>query len=116
MTLCAWLYPESEVEEVGHIEVVYSDGTVEPYTEYGLDAACQRSELVEASEDHISNLFNAPNATAYIDNIALYREGEYEWYAITVGHEGMCMIRDDILMKDLLSGGLDASFDPPDWW
>lgn len=116
MVLCAWLYPESEVDEIGDIAVVYSDSTVEPYTEYGLDAACQRTELVEASEDHIHDLFNAPDATRAIDNIALYREGEYEWYAVTLGHDGMCLIRDDILMKDLLSDGLAASFDPPDWW
>ena len=116
LALCAWLYPESEVEEIGDIAVVYSDSTVEPYTEYGLDAACQRTELVEANEDHIQDLFNDSDGTRAIDNIALYREGEYEWYAVMLNHEGICLIRDDILMKDLLSGGLNASFDPPDWW
>ncbi len=46
----------------------------------------------------------------------LVRPGELEWMAAAIPHEGMVLVRDDTLLKDLAAAGVQAQSEPPEWW
>src|SRR5690606_5086966 len=114
--LCAWLYPESRRNTLAGFTVVPHQG-FQPVTTYADGTIPSRTELAPATEN-VLIAFSESNSEvkAHCDSITLYIDGQSNWYASTVGHEGMCLVQDDKYLSQLQNAGFNVSTQPPDWW
>lgn len=112
---CAWLYPESKAESIAGWRVQKSD--LEAVTTYGDNSAPSHTELVNCNEDVIESVSQAKkDIVAQCDSLVLYKLGNKQWFTAVVGHEGMCLVRDDALSITLERGGFKVSSEAPSWW
>jgi len=116
MLLCAWLYADEVRTHIGGIPVEYNDSKLEQVSSYNEAADTRRTEVVEATEENIASLHQHMHKLGGIDSIALYIPGEPGWEVAVIGHEHMCIVRDDRYLKMLLRAGFDASENAPEWW
>lgn len=114
-SICAWLYPESKAKTIAGYDLMnsnlepvttYSDGTISKHTQPVICTPSALESFAEAKNKLVKN----------VDSLILYREGETEWFAATIGHEGMCLIRDKDLYSYVLESGFNASLEAPSWW
>jgi hypothetical protein len=115
--ICAWLYPESKVRELAGHEVTSNPSSLTPATEYE-DGHKPRCTAPTAASSAAINSFAGSHAALKknCDSLALYKINESSWLAVTIGHEGMCLIQDNSLLNSLIKAGYAASTDAPDWW
>ncbi|MDO3386607.1 hypothetical protein QWI17_12240 [Gilvimarinus sp. SDUM040013] len=115
--LVIWLYPESRIRHLAgalvsknHVNFVpittYEDRT-EPRCTSSLPA---HSNSILALKTFISKLERNS------DSIALYPAGEKDWSACSVGHEGVCLVKNERLLFKIQSAGFTASLTAPSWW
>jgi len=116
MLLCAWLYPDEVRDHIGGIAVEYNDLKLEQVSSYNEAADTRRTELVDATAENIESLHKHMNKVGGIDSLALYADGESDWEVAVIGHESLCIIRDERYLKMLLRAGFDASENAPEWW
>ncbi|HEY7884779.1 MAG TPA: hypothetical protein VIC08_07500 [Cellvibrionaceae bacterium] len=114
--LCAWLYPESQRNTLAGFMVVPHQG-FKPVTTYEDGIIPSRTELIQATESTLSAFRESKSEIqAHCDSITLYIDGQFNWHAATVGHEGMCLVQDDRYLSQLQNAGFNVSTQPPDWW
>jgi hypothetical protein len=115
--ICAWLYPESNVEEVAGFKVLSNKSLIEPITTYANGFLPHHTELVLVTKEIIKSFSSSKSELeANCDSLALYKPGATYWAAATVGHEGMCLVRQTDLLSSLVCSGFKASKDAPVWW
>lgn len=114
--LCLWLFPESDENAVAGYEVTPAQG-LEPVTTYGDGTVPSRTQLIPASEEAFSALLaHEAQIKASCDSIALYSGSQASWYAATVGHEGMCIVREETSLSSLEKQGFNVLTKAPEWW
>jgi hypothetical protein len=114
--LCLWLFPESQENTIAGYEVVPAQG-LEPITTYGNGTIPVRTQLVPVSEEVFSALLaHEAEVKEKCDSITLYFGSEPSWYAATVGHEGMCIAREQDHLSRLKEKGFNVSTKAPEWW
>ena len=117
LMICAWLYPESKVSHLAGFKVSTGESGLVAVTSYQNGFRPRHTELVSASPAHISTLRDAAvELKDNCDSLALYKENEQSWYAVTIGHEGMCLIQSPSLLQELVLAGFNTSEKPPSWW
>lgn len=116
VSLCLWLLPESQEKVVAGYEVIPAQG-LEPVTTYEDGMVPSRTQLVPASEAAFSALLaQESQVKESCDSIALYSGSHPSWFAATVGHEGMCISREDTSLSTLEKHGFHVSTKAPEWW
>lgn len=115
LNICGWLFPESNEKMVLGNPVVRSE--LEAVTTYSDGFKPYHTQPQVCSIDYISQIVASKKSiVAHCDSLALYRQGTKNWLAATIGHEGMCLVRDNTLLNQLLSRGFNASETAPNWW
>lgn len=115
--ICAWVYPESKVTELAGYSVHDNQPLIEQVSSYESGTVPRRTELVQATEEHIKQLSDAKGSLkANCDSLALYPVHSNRWVVATIGHEGMCLVRNLDLLPRLRSQGFNASMEAPSWW
>ena len=114
-SVCAWLYPESKVSSFAGQGVERSD--LEPVTEYKDGTIPKHTALTKCSNDLFQLLLEAQSeVVSNCDSLALYRGKSRNWAVVTIGHEGMCLVRDTRLLSQLIVAGFSVSLEEPNWW
>jgi hypothetical protein len=117
MLICAWLYPESTATAIAGFPTAFTCSNLEPITTYEDSVSVVHTQLAPASAANISSYKAAESELiAHCDSLALHREGESSWFAATIGHEGMCLVKEQSLLPSLIAAGYAASAEPPSWW
>lgn len=113
--VCAWLYPESKTATLLGKPVQRS--ALEPVTSYENGVGPRHTELVKCSES-IVQLFSQAvgDIVTHCDSLALYKGGATDWFSATIGHEGVCLVRDETLFGPLRQAGFIVSTVAPSWW
>ena len=115
VSICAWLYPESRTNTLFDVPVVRSD--LEPVTTYENGFVPYHTQLTDSSDKVLENIKSSTSALELnCDSLALYGNGSDKWVVATIGHEGMCLVRDDNLYKKLQTADFPVSKEAPSWW
>lgn len=114
-SMCAWLYPESNATSIASYSIEKND--LESATSYEGGTKPNHTSLVKCTRDSLQEFVSTKTeVTENCDSLALYKTNNILWSAVTIGHEGMCLVRDDALLKQLISAGFSASTEAPSWW
>ena len=114
-SVCAWLYPEASAKEVAGIAIVKTD--LEPVTTYGDGFKPFHTELVHLNSSYLSQFKSCQqDLIDYCDSLAIYKGKSTTWAAATIGHEGMCLVRDVKKLNKLKGSGFAAATEAPSWW
>jgi hypothetical protein len=114
-SVCAWLYPESNTTSIGPHSIEQSE--LEAVTSYGANSKPNHTSLIKCSRDSLQIFISAKlEVVSNCDSLALYKENSTLWFAATIGHEGMSLVRNEALLPSLLSAGFSASTEAPSWW
>lgn len=113
-----WMYPESKFSHLSGLSLEHGvDISGEPVTGYENGDIASRTmrqpltkELIDLAENHRRNI------SRNVDSFVLYKPGEFEWLACTIGHEGMCLAQDESILSRLIGAGFNASVEAPVWW
>ena len=117
LTICSWLYPESKSTSIAGVPVAEGSSNLQPVTTYGDGVRPRHTKLVEASHRTISAYAEAETEiVSHCDSLALYVAGQDSWFAVTIEHEGMCLVQDESLLPMLSEAGFSVSTEPPSWW
>ena len=117
LNICAWLYPESNVTELVGIEVSDNSQGFIPVTTYENGFSPKCTALVLATPGSIRSFGSAySELKKNCDSLAIYKKNQFNWFAATIGHEGMCLVQDNSLLKRLTQAGYAASTEAPSWW
>ncbi len=115
--ICAWLYPESEIEVLAGFEVLSEKADIKPVTTYENGVVPKHTKLVSATTETISAFCSAQkDVKANCDSLAIYPFETNNWVCATIGHEGMCLVTDKEMLQGLLGQGFNASAKAPSWW
>jgi hypothetical protein len=116
-TLIAWQYPEIDKSPILFLPTDSKRGEFEPVTNYADGIESKHTKPMDAQPSKLVYLINVKQQIRRsFDSFCLYKQGADEWYACTIGHEGMCLIRDDELITKLQEKGFTASTSKPNWW
>jgi hypothetical protein len=116
-TLIGWQYPEINKSPITLLPTHTKRGGFEPVTNYADGIKSKHTKPMKAQPSKLAYLINfKEQIKRSFDSFCLYKQGTGEWYACTIGHEGMCLIRDDELIKELQDKGFNASTTKPSWW
>ena len=115
--ICAWVYPESEAATIAGYPVVENSLGKSSVTTYEDGHAPKSTQLVKSDSQSIS-VFSSSKVELKrnCDSLSLYKNNESSWYVATIGHEGMCLVRDDSQLTNLIKAGFNASVEAPSWW
>ena len=117
LSICAWLYPESKAAEIAGYLVVDNPEGLLPVSTYDNDYKPKCTVSVLSGIDSIDAFAAAKNQVhKECDSLTIYKENELNWYAATIGHEGMCLVQDDNQLASLVKAGFNASIKAPHWW
>jgi hypothetical protein len=117
LSICAWLYPESTLTKLSGFDVTQNPSSLVPVTTYENGFRPKCTIPISASASKINAFGSSYNELKInCDSLALYKNNETSWFAATIGHEGMCLIQDDLLLNILIQAGFSASTDVPNWW
>jgi len=116
--LIIWFFPEPVLSNICDLELAPKDIIQgEQVTFYGDAINPMKTVRVRLTKDLISKIRASANQIRQnCDCLALYRTGETNWVACTIGHERMCLVRDRDLINDLSFEGFNASLNKPEWW
>ena len=116
-SICAWLYPESKASELAGFKVCSGNTAIEQITTYSDGVHPKHTELAPATKANIKAYLEAENELkTNCESLVLYSEQSSNWIAATIGHEGMCLIKESRLLSGLLSAGFNATTEAPSWW
>ena len=112
---CFWLYPDFDDTKFLGVEIVQSN--LEPVTVYADGAIPFHTPKQLCTHEVLEkNKLSHSELRIGCDSVALYKHGENTWLACTIGHEGMCLVRDDAILHELNTVGFNATTDAPSWW
>jgi len=115
LSICAWQYPESKEKSILNSALQRSD--LESVTTYENGFVPFHTEPAQCTTDFLETVKSSKQSiTSNCDSLALYKSGSNNWLAATIGHEGMCLVKDQALLNKLLSAGFSASLEAPSWW
>ncbi len=115
LSIGVWLYPESKVSMIAGLKVTKS--SIQPVTEYYDGFKASHTELAKCTLEFLDRILLSKNEVfKNCDSIALYSHGKRDWEVATIGHEGMCLVKDATLFGQLQDEGFSVSSKPPSWW
>ena len=116
-TLVLWNYPEVTKQRIPLLGSELLGQGFSPVTEYSDSFVPVHSRPRTAKPSLISYLNNfGSEIKASVDSICIYPQASLDWVACTIGHEGMCLVKDDTYLEPLLAKGFNASTKAPEWW
>ncbi|MCP8900663.1 hypothetical protein [Gilvimarinus xylanilyticus] len=115
--LILWNYPKASKQIVPLIGGKLFNQGFEAVTEYFDNTVLMHSRPLAARPSLLSYLSRFKRELERsVDSICLYSERSKHWSACSIGHEGMCLVRDESFLEPLLAAGFNASIEAPDWW
>ena len=115
--LTTWIYPESRSKSLYGLMVSSNYKNLESVTSYNNGHIPRCSVPQTATPQFILNLKSAKKKlNKHVDSIALYRPNEKKWVACSVGHEGICLVREASLKDAISNSGFNVSDMKPHWW
>ena len=114
-----WLYPESQLKHLFCFDLLHCDRYQgKPVTEYNdSDVIIRRTVRQKLTSTFITRIFESRRIFIQnCDSCVLYKPGEYDWYASTIGHEGVFLVKEDNKQNEFVSNGFNASLKKPDFW
>jgi len=118
LEIIIWMYPESKFTHLVGLSLEHGvdvlGEAVTGYKNSGIASRTVRQPLTKELIDLAEN--NRRNISRNVDSFVLYKPGEFEWLACTIGHEGMCLVQDESSLKELIGAGFNASVEAPTWW
>ena len=115
LSICAWQYPESKVKTLLNSSLQRSN--LEPVTTYENGFVPFHTQLVNCTKSTLETIQSSLSVlTSNCDSLALYKNGYTNWVAATIGHEGMCLVKDNELYAKIKAAGFAASKEAPSWW
>lgn len=115
--LVLWNYPSIKKQKIPLLANELLNQRFAPVTEYSDGTVPFHSKPCAAKPSLISYLNNfGSEIKTSVDSICIYPQASLEWAACTIGHEGMCLVKDDRYLKPLLAKGFNASTKAPEWW
>lgn len=115
--LVGWQYPEIFKSSIEIFPSHHQREEFEPVTTYCNGELAIHTKPMRAKASKLSYVVKFKDRIiSSFDSFCLYKNGSNNWYACSVGHEGMCLVRDDALLPLLKSKGFNASLDKPNWW
>lgn len=115
--LIAWIYPESRIKHIVGLLISKHSYDYMPVTAYEPEIKPTCTDKVTADPEFILGL--KPYLIKFkrnCDSLALYPSGSKDWVACSVGHEGMCLVKDDSLISAIQGAGFSATLEKPVWW
>lgn len=115
--LVVWLYPESRLKHFSGLLVLNGQDGLKPVTTYTDGTQAKSTSAFPAASNSIVAL--KPFISKFkrnCDSIALYPAGKKDWSVCTIGHEGMCLVKNDKLLSKIQTAGFVASLAAPVWW
>jgi hypothetical protein len=114
-SLCVWLYPESYASVISGQPVESSN--LESITAYGDGTVPRHTSLAGCTKEFLQALSSSQaEVIANCDSLALYKDGATTWCAAVIGHEGMCLVKDEAMLSKIVAAGFSASLKEPGWW
>jgi hypothetical protein len=114
-SVCAWVYPEAPVKEIAGIAVVKTE--IEPVTTYGDGFKPFHTELAPLNSSYLLKFkSNQQDLIDHCDSLAIYKGKSTNWAAATIGHEGVCLVRDVTQFNKLKGSGFAVATEAPSWW
>lgn len=116
--LIIWFFPESKLQNICGIKLSPKDLIEgEQVTIYGDDYSPRKTRRVGLTSGLLNEIRGAvEEIKENCDSLALYRPNENNWIFCTIENEGMCLARDEDLINELVSQGVNASLKKPEWW
>lgn len=114
-----WLYPESKLKHLFGFELLHCDRYQgKPVTEYNdSDVIIRRTDRQKLTSSFITRIIESKRIFIQnCDSSVLYKPGENDWYASTIGHEGVFIVTEDNKQNELILNGFKASLEKPDFW
>jgi hypothetical protein len=109
LNVCAWLYPESSATTIAGNIVIENSLNFVPVTTYENGHLPGLTQFAKATKNNLSE-YSAAQAELEknCDSLALYKENDLFWFAATIGHEGLCLVRNNTQLTRLVKAGFAA--------
>jgi len=115
LSICAWLYPESKASMIAGQKV--TETSIQAVTEYDDGFKPRHTELTICNVELLNLILSSKNEVfKNCDSFALYSDDKSHWEVATIGHEGMCLVKNVTLLGQLEDAGFSVSSKPPSWW
>lgn len=113
-----WFFRESKKRGICDLKLAPKDLVEgEQVTTYGDGLKPKKTRRVKLDLELVEKIRNSSKEIqSNCDSIVLYKTKETSWIACTIGHEGMCLIKNDELQNALHENGFNALGEPPNWW
>lgn len=116
--LVVWLYPESFLSKLLGVPFeLYYEENLESVTTYGNNANVRRSYRLQLDQGLVNKIvMNKELCSKNVDSFCLYYKRKLSWNVCTIGHEGVCLVKDYGMYEFLRKLGYSVSKKPPVWW
>lgn len=114
----AWLYSYSNAKSVAGLVVAGESDGLLPVTTYGDGSEHGlHTNPTPFSSSLVAELVRKKSKVIRCcDSIAIYRPNEKDWFACSIHHEGMCLVKDESLLAEFTQQGFIATIEAPSWW
>lgn len=118
LEIIVWLYPESKLKNLFGFDLLKNDEYQgNPVTEYDASVVVKRTVRQKLTTEFITQINKSKRIFVQnCDSCVLYRLSEFDWYASTIGHEGIFLINDDSKKNECVLNGFNATLKKPDFW
>lgn len=118
LELVIWLFPESNIDSILG-ENIFDSSTVNAvpvttYENHRVSRCTQRLRLTGSLINRIAQEEVIIKRNS--DSLCIYSPNSPEWEACAIGHEGLILVKDTILLSKLRALGFNASLSAPSWW
>lgn len=116
--LVIWIYPERDLTELIGLKLISPDyRKITPVTTYELGVRVLCTEQLTINNELIELIKNNENEiSSNSDSLCVYSLEGGDWEMCTIGHEGMGLVKDDLLYERIRGLKLNVSHDAPSWW
>ena len=116
--LVVWTYPEATLKNIFDFQLSCDhEDDLEPVTTYEENVTVMRSSRLPCNDLVMGRIISGKELISKnIDSLCLYKKNELAWDACTIGHEGMCLVKNEALCDKLIQEGFTVSKKPPEWW
>ena len=116
--LVAWACLEWNPKSLAGIPVNAEAHGLLPVTTYGNDHETGRSTRPVIFTARLENnlLRKKSKVIRCFDSIALYQPDVTDWFACSIYHEHICMVKDDSLFAEIRAYGFAADMNAPNGW
>ncbi|MBU1568056.1 MAG: hypothetical protein KJ630_20835 [Proteobacteria bacterium] len=113
-----WLFPKSKSREICDLKLAPKDLLEgKPVTTYGDGYKPHKTRRVKLTKEFFYKISDSRKSIEkQCDSVVIYKPNEEEWLACAIGHENMCLVRDESLKPELSKFGFKVTSEKPEFW